>query len=107
MRYFIVKYRQVMARKGPKLEPQTDEVIAVSSKVKLSDQQTAAVILDFKERRVLQASLDGKTIPRDWDNIRGFYHQHYAQVIDDLEALHGYKVSDITPSKSDTDPVSN
>jgi len=107
MRYFIVKYRQIMARKGLKLEPQTDEVVAVGSKIKLRDQQSAAVILDFKERRVIQASLDGQTIPKDWQKIRDFYHQHYARVIEDLEALHGHRAQDDDQTTADKETVSS
>ena len=56
------------------------------------------MILDFKTRQVLQASMDGVTVPRDWNRIRDFYHQHYARLIEDLEAVY--------PIVTDKDPVS-
>jgi len=65
-----------------------DEVISVSKKIKLRDSQSSAVILDFKTRQVVQASMDGVTVPRDWTRIRDFYHQHYARLIEDLEAVY-------------------
>lgn len=105
MRYFIVTYRQVMRGKGRNMAPQTDEEVSVSRKLKMRDLQTAAVILDFQDRKVVQASLAGTTIPRDWTKIRDFYHQHYAKVIDDLENLYGHTApSSLT---SDRDPITN
>lgn len=89
MRYFIVKYVRRMVKEGMKMREQTDEIISVSKKIKLNDVQTAAVILDFRDCRVCQASLDGKTVPKDWTRIRDFYHQHYADVIDQLEKING------------------
>lgn len=81
MRYFIVRYLK-------KPTGQMDELVAVSKKIKLSDAASAAVILDFKSRRVEKAHLDGTTLPRDFTRIRDFYAQHYAGIIRDLEALH-------------------
>lgn len=89
MRYFIVKYVRRTVKEGLKMREQTDEIISVSKKIKMNDVQTAAVILDFCDRRVCQASLDGKTVPKDWIKIRDFYHQHYADVIDQLEQING------------------
>ena len=91
MRYFLVKYAK-------KATGQMDEVVSVSKKVKLRDSQSSAVILDFKTRQVVQASMDGITVPRDWNRIRDFYHQHYARLIEDLEAVY--------PVITDKDPVS-
>lgn len=77
---------------------QMDEVVSVSKNIKLKDSQSSAVILDFKTKQVVQASMDGVSIPKDWNRIRDFYHQHYARVIDDLEAVY--------PPIKDTEPVS-
>jgi hypothetical protein len=85
MRYFITKY--VKTPRG-----QMDEIVGVAKRIKRNDLQTASVILDFKTQQVILASLDGTTIPRDWWKIRDFYHQHYKQMIEDLEAFHGLKV---------------
>ena len=91
MRYFLVRYLK-------KPTGQMDEVVSVSKKIKLRDSQSSAVILDFKTRQVIQASMDGVTVPRDWNRIRDFYHQHYARLIEDLEAVY--------PVITDKDPVS-
>jgi hypothetical protein len=89
MRYFLVRYSK-------KATGQMDEVVSVSKKIKLRDSQSSAVILDFKTRQVIQASMDGVTVPKDWNRIRDFYHQHYARLIEDLEAVY--------PSVIDKDP---
>jgi len=91
MRYFLVRYLK-------KPTGQMDEVVSVSKKIKLRDSQSSAVILDFKTRQVVQASMDGVTVPRDWNRIRDFYHQHYAKLIEDLEAVY--------PAVTDKDPIS-
>ena len=65
-----------------------DELVAVSKRITLNDASSAAVILDFKLRRVEKAHLDGTTLPRDFDRIRGFYAQYYKKIIQDLEAIH-------------------
>jgi len=85
MRYFLVKYSK-------KPTGQMDEVVSVSKKIKLRDSQSSSVILDFKTRQVIQASMDGVTVPKDWNRIRDFYHQHYARLIEDLEAV--YPIAD-------------
>jgi hypothetical protein len=91
MRYFLVRYLK-------KPTGQMDEVVSVSKKIKLRDAQSSAVILDFKTQQVIQASMDGVTVPRDWNRIRDFYHQHYSRLIEDLEAVY--------PIVTDKDPVS-
>lgn len=105
MRYMIINYRQIMQRTGMKMAPQTDEIVSVSKKLKMRDLQTASVILDFQERRVVQATMDGNTIPKEWDTIRNYYHQHYKRLVEDLESLYGHQIP--TASNPDTDPVSN
>lgn len=95
MRYFIVRYLK-------KPNGQMDELVAVSKKVTLNDAAAAAVILDFKLRRVEKAHLDGTTLPRDFSRIRNFYVQHYDRIIKQLEAIYPPPAAPIT----DTDPVS-
>ena len=84
MRYFMVRYLK-------KATGQMDEVVSVSKKIKLRDLQSSAVILDFKTQQVIQASMDGVTVPKDWNRIRDFYHQYYSQIIDDLEKFYSEK----------------
>jgi len=82
MRYFIVKYFK-------KANGQMDEVVGVSKKIKMDDYQTSAVILDFKTGQVVQASMNGVTVPKDFLRIRDFYQKHYDRLIRDLEAVYG------------------
>lgn len=96
MRYFIVRYLK-------KPSGQMDELVAVSKKITLNDAACAAVILDFRLRRVEKAHLDGTTLPRDFDRIRGFYAQHYEGIIRDLEAVHPPPVI----SSPGTEPISS
>ncbi len=105
MRYFIVHYRRVMAGVGSRRQEQMDEVVEVKRNLRRNDQQIAAVILDFRKQLVLQASLDGKTVPRDWWKIRDFYHQHYPDIIQRLEAANGLKIVKEPPANPDTDPA--
>ena len=83
-----------------------DELISVSKKIKLNDYQTAAVILDFQKGSVIQSTMNGVTIPKDFVKIRDFYQQHYKRLIDDLESVYGrfdYEKS----ASPDTEPVSS
>lgn len=96
MRYFIVRYLK-------KPSGQMDELVAVSKKIKMADAASAAVILDFKSRKVEKAHLDGTTLPRNFTRIRDFYAQHYPDIIRDLEAIHTPPVL-VTP---DTETVSS
>ena len=81
MRYLIINYYR-------RPNGQMDEVVSVARRTKNRDIQTAAVILDFETRSVVKCSMDGVVVPKDWNRIRDFYHQHYSQVIDDLEKRH-------------------
>lgn len=78
MRYFLVTY-------VTKPDGKMDETVSVSPRCKPRDLSECSVILDFKDRAVLKSSLQGTTVPRDWQLIRNYYHQHYAKVIDQLE----------------------
>jgi hypothetical protein len=80
MRYFIVNYYR-------KPSGQMDEVVAVARHIKTRDIQSAAVILDFKTQSVVKCSMDGVVVPKDWQRIRDFYHQHYQTIIEDLEKV--------------------
>jgi len=78
-----------------------DENTTVSKRVKTRDLQSAAVILDFKECRVVKASLAGTVVPRDFQRIASFYHQHYPHVIERLFKENGYEISVEKPGSPD------
>lgn len=107
MRYFIAHYRRVASGSGSRRQEKMDEIIEVKRNIRLRDQQMAAVILDFRRQVVVQASLEGSTVPRDWWRIRDFYHQHYPDIIQRLEAANGLKIVEDTPAvpSPDRDPA--
>ena len=85
MRYLILTYYQ-------KANGQIDEVMAVAKNLKPRDHQTANVILDFRTLSVLKCSMRGAQVPKDWDNIVSYYHQHYAATIERLFKENGYEI---------------
>jgi len=62
-----------------------DEQVQMSNKLKERDITTCNVILDFKQKMVEKASIDGTSIPRDWNTIVEYYREHYSDLIEDLE----------------------
>jgi hypothetical protein len=78
-----------------------DENTTVAKRVKMRDLQSAAVILDFKDCKVIKASLAGNTVPKDFQRIAGFYHQHYPNVIERLFKENGYEITVEKPGSPD------
>jgi hypothetical protein len=85
MRYLLITY--VTRPKG-----NIDEVMSVSTRVKTRDLQTCSVILDFKRLEVIKASMNGVTIPKDFNRIVEYYYQYYQNTIDRLFAENGLEV---------------
>jgi len=92
MRYLLLTYYT-------KSDGKIDEVMAVSKNLKRRDLQTCNVILDFKKLEVIKASMSGTDVPKDFDRIAGYYHQHYASTIERLFKENGY---DVEVNRSDT-----
>lgn len=86
MRYFIVNYYT-------KADGKVDEATTVSKKVKTRDLQSASIILDFKTCTVLQSTMGGVVVPKDFQKIASFYHKHYPNVIERLFKENGYEVT--------------
>ena len=78
MRYLLITY--VGRPNG-----QIDEQAELSNKVRNSDIQTANVIMDFKEAKIVKCNIQGTTITQDWTQLRNYYHQVYPDVIEKLE----------------------
>lgn len=97
MRYLILTYYK-------KPDGRIDETMAVSKNLKNRDIQTANVILDFKELKVLKCSMSGQQVPKDWDRIVGYYHQHYASTIERLFNENGYEIVKPEEPKEQTQP---
>ena len=85
MRYLTLTYYT-------KADGKIDEAMAVSKNIRPRDLQTASVILDFKKLEVVKCSMNGVQVPRDWDRIVTYYHQHYASTIERLFAENGYEI---------------
>lgn len=103
MRYLFVQY--IKRPNG-----QMDEIVSVSKKIKRKDYQCQSVILDFKTRTVVQASVNGVKAPKDFGRIKDYYRQHYMSVIDQLEGANAtgevtFAIQD--PLDANTAPGSN
>ena len=94
MRYLLLTYYT-------KPTGQIDEVMTVSKKLRTKDWQTSNVILDFKECKVLAASVKGMAATRDWDTVVGYYYTHYAATIERLFQENGHQL----PTDTDTLPT--
>ena len=73
---------------GRSREMQQDEIVGAVTRIKPRDLSTASVILDFKTRAVIKSSVGDQVAPKDWQKIRDYYHQHYQDLIDDLERIY-------------------
>lgn len=85
MRYLILTYY-----KQP--DGRIDETMAVAKNLKNRDLQCANVILDFKELKVVKATMSGNNVPKDFDKIVTYYMQHYESTITRLFNENGYEV---------------
>jgi hypothetical protein len=96
MRYLLLTYYK-------KPDGKIDEVMAVSKNLKMRDHQTCNVILDFRTLSVLKCSMAGTTVPKDFDRIAAYYHQHYASTIERLFKENGYEV-EVNKSETQAEP---
>ena len=85
MRYMILTYFKQASGK-------IDEVMSLSNRVKPKDWQTASVILDFREQKVLKAALRDTAIPKDWDRIVGYYYPFYTSIMERLLQENGHEL---------------
>ena len=78
MRYLLVTY----VRKG---NGQIDEQLGVSKKVKPNDIQTCNIIMDFKNKTVDKAIIEGQAASKEWDAMYSYYKQYYPAIIERLD----------------------
>jgi hypothetical protein len=97
MRYLLLTYYT-------KPSGQIDEVMTLANKLKTRDWQTANVILDFRDCKVLTASVKGMTATRDWDTIVSYYYKHYAATIERLFVENGHEPPKEDPKTTDSVP---
>jgi hypothetical protein len=85
MRYLLLTY---ITKPSGKI----DELMTIATKIKRKDWQTANVILDFQDQKVLTCSVGGITANKDWDTIVSYYYQHYAATIERLFQENGHAI---------------
>jgi predicted glycosyltransferase involved in capsule biosynthesis len=93
MRYLLVTYVK-------KPDGKIDEMVGVGKNIKKRDVQTANVIMDFSERKVVKCLIDGQRVDTDWDNLYMYYKGVYPNIIDRLSEENGWR-GEIIPSDSD------
>jgi hypothetical protein len=84
MRYLLLTYYR-------RPSGQVDEAMTLSRSIKQRDLQTANVILDFRDLTVIKCSMDGVTVPKDWDHVVAYYYQHYSATIERLFVENGHE----------------
>ena len=82
-----------------------DELTEFKNSIKPKHIQSAKVILDFKELKVVKASMGGVAVPRDWDRIISYYYQHYASTIERLLKENGYEIVKDPEQPAETQPT--
>jgi hypothetical protein len=75
-----------------KADGRIDEAVAVSRRLKTKDLQSGSVIIDFRNRSIVKASLQDASVPKDWQRIVMYYRTHYADLIDQLAEANGYRL---------------
>lgn len=90
MRYLLLTYYT-------KPDGRIDEAMSVTTKIRLRDHQTANVILDFKELKVLKCSVGGVTAAKDWDRVVSTYYEHYSAIIERLFQENGHAIDTKAP----------
>ena len=94
MRYFVITYLK-------KPNGQIDEQTAVAKNLKRRDIQCANVIIDFKDLKVVKATMNGSNIPQDFDRIIDYYMQFYEATFKRLFNENGYDVT-VTKNEQET-----
>jgi hypothetical protein len=95
MRYLVLTYLK-------KPDGKINEQMEVTRNIKRRDLQMANVILDFKELKVVKCSMGGVSVPKEWDRILAYYHQHYASTIERLLKENGYEIVKEEPTNEES-----
>lgn len=80
-----MKNRYLMITFVRKPNGQIDEMITVGKRIKSSDTQTANIICDFKEKKIIKAVVEGKILDLEWDRVLEYYKRVYPVLIAQLE----------------------
>lgn len=100
MRYFLVTY---VRRPNGKIDEQTQVV----KNLRQRDWQMANVILDFKEMKVLAASAQGTSVPKNWDSVHDYYLQYYESTFRRLHQENGREITIEKDESAAMDTASN
>ena len=95
MRYMTLTYFKQASGK-------IDEVMAVAKRIKPKDLQSASIILDFQDQKVLKCVIDGNSMPKDWDTIVAYYYKHYQAIMERLFKENGHELK--MEESGSTDP---
>jgi hypothetical protein len=77
MRYLVITY--ILKPDG-----RSDEIVAVKEKLTGRINNTANIIMDFKEKTILKARMQ-EPIPREWDAIYYYFVNIYPDIFKALE----------------------
>lgn len=83
MRYFSITYYK-------KATGQFDESIKILKNLKTRDVSEASVIMDFRDQKIIKATIDGDVVAKDWDTIVSYYYEHYKNVMERLFHENGH-----------------
>ena len=64
--------------------------MAVATKIRTKDWQTVNVIMDFKDLKVLKASVGTAIATKDWETVVSTYYPHYTNIIERLFQENGH-----------------
>lgn len=78
MRYLLVSF--LRKRAG-----QIDEMVSVTKRVRTSDMNSANVILDFADKKVIKSVIEGKQHDAEFDKLRDYYAKIYPKLVEQLE----------------------
>ena len=78
MRYLLINF--LRKRAG-----QIDEMVQVSKRVRTSDMNTANVILDFADKKVVKCVIEGKNHDTSFEKMREYYVKIYPNLVEQLE----------------------
>jgi hypothetical protein len=85
MRYLTITYYR-------KPDGRIDESVSPRRSLRPNDYTMSSVILDFRDLKVIKASLEGHTIPPDFNHIVEYYHEHHGALIRQLFEANGYRI---------------
>lgn len=77
MRYLLITFFK-------KPTGQIDEQISISKRVKPTDLSTCNVIIDFKDKKIEKAVVNGSTLETTFDKMVDYYKNIYPDLINQL-----------------------